>query len=146
VTLPDSAPCPDPSAAALHEVRQIYRQLCLLRIGGDRGPARQHVEQELAEALTKLPSAGDVALVLREIYAAEEERVTEAFVLARLLAPMLANQMVPPTAAAPTSGRLRPLAEIVPLGRASHRPAASPSVADFIDEMLAAEPPGRPGR
>ena len=96
--------------------------------------------------LARLPATAASGNALREIYAAEDERVADAYVLARLLAPLLAGQRALPTAAPIASGRRRPLAEVVPLVRQSDRPAANPSVADFIDEMLAAEQAGPPVR
>lgn len=146
VTQPDSAPCPDAGAASLDEVRQIYRRLCLLRLGGARGPDHQLAEQELAQMLARLPTDAVSDHGLREIYAAEDERIADAYVLARLLVPLLAGQMALPTSTPIASGRGRPLAEIVPLVRQLNRPASSPSVADFIDEMIAAEQAGQPGR
>lgn len=140
VTQPDSASHLGCSATSLEEVRLSYRQLCLLRVSGDYGPVRQRVEHELAEVLTRLPRAGDMATVLREIYAAEEERVANASVLSRLLAPLLEGQLsgfrsfhAAPTVSAPSP-------------RPPVRSHASPSVADFIDEMIAAEQTGQPGR
>jgi hypothetical protein len=139
LTAPESAP--DRNGASFAEVRRIHRRICLLRNTGDTAGADRLAEHELASVLAQLPATDDLPARLREVYAAEEERVADAFALASLLTPMLAHRLAASLPAQP-----RPLAEIVPLTRHAARQAGRGNIADFIDEMLAAEEPSRSTR
>jgi hypothetical protein len=124
------------------EVTRLYRRICLLRAGGEVEAAARLHATGLSAALEGVPAGPDTAARLQELYAAEDERIANAFALARVLAPLLAEQrgstVSPAEAPAPAGGNPdvgRPRAP----GRPG--PAVAPSIADFIDGMLDLERP-----
>ncbi len=123
---------------------RLHRRICLLRAGGQAEAAGQLEQTELAAALESIRASGDSASVA-PLLAAEEARVAEAVTLAEVLAPLLARQLaaLPGQASHPGPGRLGPLRRnpLMP-GRLPGQPA--PSVADFIDGMLAQDRAGPP--
>lgn len=144
------------------DVRRIYRRMCLLRAAGRDRDAERIENSDLARALARArtQSAGteiDEAAVLAQ----EAERVTNAAVLAELLAPLLAEHLqhpvaqtaplstvvaTPPSATSPATAPVSPPntpAYSPPAGSAAPRPPVlnAPSVADLLDGMLAQNPP-----
>ncbi len=86
--------------------------------------------------MESIRASGDVSARSRRFLAAEEARIADAVVLAEVLAPLLASRL------AESSGHNAPLPfhrEPSPFGvnNALGGAASSPTVADFIDGMLA---------
>jgi hypothetical protein len=118
------------------EVGRLYRRICFLRSEGLSAEARILQETEFVEAAARakgLFSSGPEAdSLLGELMAEEEERVAEAVAFAEVLVPILARRLpVPPPAKA------APAAAPAPRARARGGPAETPTIADFIDDMLA---------
>jgi hypothetical protein len=130
-----------PAAGHVAGITRLMRRICLLREQGDAGQAARLHEHELADAVRELRAThGAQALSdeeLRALFAAEEQRVAEAVVLAELLIPQLVGARPPVPAqavpATPVPARLR-----VPAV-----PPGSPGIPDLLDAMLAAERNGR---
>ena len=75
-----------PAAGRVAGITRLMRQICLLREQGDTGRAARLHEHDLAAAVRDLRAAhGAEALLddeLRTLFAAEEQRVAEAVMLA----------------------------------------------------------------
>jgi hypothetical protein len=124
-----------PPAGAWDELARLYRQVCSLRLQGRGREAQALDEGELATAVAAVRAhSGPGAEIdgrLQALQAQERGRVADAAALADLLVPLLLERLRLPLngpAAAPRAQRPSQAA----------RPA-SPSVADFIDDMLAQE-------
>lgn len=128
----------DPADATLADVCRIHRQACLLRAKGDAAGAAVLQAGELRAALDRLPESAAAQAMVQRVFAEEEERLAEAEALALLLGPMLIRQLSAREHAA-VPGNLR-LPATAPHPPRQRNPAA---VADFIDEMLAAESAAR---
>jgi len=142
------APLPFPAETpAWEDVRRIYRRVCVLRTTGKPDEARDLELTELSRALAaariRSPLDDEAAFL-----AAESERVSNACVLAELLAPMLAERLRSTLAIAPAA-----MAAPAPATRASvvvpksaPPPSAEkiPSITDLIDGMLSQESPFPP--
>lgn len=122
---------------------RLIRRVCLLREQGDAVAAARLQGGELASAITAFRlETGPASLSedqLCAMFVSEAEHVTEAVVLAELLAPQLARLL-------PSSGPARPalfdpVPSAVPPGRAV--PGEIPAISDLLDAMLAAERTGR---
>jgi hypothetical protein len=125
------------------DLRQICRRICLLRLSGKKQEAAELEQGELARALAAMHEHGadvDPATV----FASEQARVEEARDLAELLAPMLL-QGLQSSLALVSAASTEATATVVPFSpapRASSSASAAagataPSIADFIDGMLA---------
>lgn len=114
----------------------------MLRASGKYDAALQLELAEFSAALESIRTSGDTTPVA-PLLAVEANRVAEAVLLAELLAPLLASRLnaAQGAAAIPGSRRGHPV-------RRDTAPAGSPAptVADFIDGMLAQDrtafPPG----
>ena len=123
------------------ELGEIYRRICALRSQGRETDARAVEEGDFAAALAAMREQSGAEPEneerLQAVLAAEEDRVVNATALAELLVPLLAERF-----------GLRPAAPVAPslIPRAAKgmAPAAVPSVADFIDDMLAQDRARRP--
>lgn len=132
----------EPSAAGrVAGITRLMRRICLLREQGDAAQAARLQEHDLATAVRELRAAhGAEALPdeeLGRLFAAAEQRVAEAVVLAELLIPQLVGGRPPipvksiPASSAPARSRT---VEAAP---------GSPAIPDLLDAMLAAERTGR---
>ncbi len=126
-------------------VAAIYRRICTLRFNGHTVEAARLQSTELSRALALVRTAADGGTEERlgAIFAAEEERVLNARALAELLAPMLSERLgaLSRSFASAVSAPLRPLASPPTRDAGAVVAAATPTIADFIDEMLAQERP-----
>lgn len=131
-----------PAAGRVAGITRLMRRICLLREQGDDAQAARLHEHDLPAAVRELRAAhGTEALSeaeLRTLFAAEEQRVAEAVVLAELLIPQLTGPRPPvPARAVPAA----------PVPARPRAPAAdargSPAIPDLLDAMLAAERTGR---
>jgi hypothetical protein len=123
------------------ELGEIYRRICSLRAQGRPADARALEEGDFATALAAIRvDAGpgpETEERVQTVLAAEEDRVADAGALAELLLPLLAQHLRnAPIAEAPPAARARPVK--------TSAPHEAPSVADFIDDMLAQERASRP--
>jgi hypothetical protein len=130
----------------------MCRRVCVLRERGQHGEAEQLRTTSLAElvAALKSPAETDATITARleTIFAAETERVANAMVLADLLVPRLTEQL---RSFAPLPGMtpaaVNAAAPAMPPPKPAPARAATISIADFIDDMIAQEnPPVRPAR
>lgn len=127
------------------DVRRIYRRVCVLRATGKNDDAAALENEELARALTNARIATNNTDDEVTILAEEAERVSNATVLAELLAPMLAEHLradalpaqVPQAALATVTPEAKP-----PASRPA--PENAPSIADLIDGMLSQRAPLAP--
>jgi hypothetical protein len=142
---------PPPVPVSWSDVARVCRKVCVLRERGQSGEAEQLRAQTLPELLAalKTPTDTDAAIAQRveSIFAVETERIANATVLAELLVPLLSEQLrglaVPPNM---ISASLSPAPPPPPPPKPPAR-AATISIADFIDDMIAQEnPPPRGGR
>jgi len=123
------------------DVRRIYRRACVLRATG-RSEEATHIESvELPRALENAQRDPLCSLQEQAVLAEEVERVTNAFILAELVGPMLAEQLraegsVITSASAPSAGKTEPKVDPAPTRAPSDEP---PSIADLIDGMLSQE-------
>jgi hypothetical protein len=125
------------------DVRRIYRRVCVLRATGKHDEAATVEHEDLARALSAARIATHNSEQEAAVLAEEAERVSNATVLAELLAPMLAEHLRVDTAPAPAPAVVTaPIAPEKP-SKASRPPAEKnvPSIADLIDGMLSQEPP-----
>ena len=117
------------------EAGKIYRRVCFLRSQGRDAEAQWVQDTDLVRALAaaraEAPAGPETEAAWQAMQAAEEERVAEAVALSELLAPMLKDRLALPLAASAALPPPRPAAAIPR--------AQAPSVADFIEEMLAQE-------
>ncbi len=131
----------------LSRVVLLYRRIAILRDRGQFTAAEELRAGEFAHALAAMEaeaaSAGEVdaASRLQSILATEDERVANASVLARLLAPMLEDLLRPaqesPSAALPGEKTFEAdVIEPTPPAAGARPPL---SVADFIEGMLLQE-------
>lgn len=125
----------------------VCRRICALRsVGRDVEAAELHAH-ELAALLSMLPTTADAEARVQAIFAAEEKRVADAHALAEVLAPLIAD-LLRATPRATASAASAPEPPVVPDAPAPNDPrpprATAPSIADFIDDMIAQErPPSR---
>lgn len=122
----------------------MCRRICVLRERGQLDDAAQLEATDLAALLAVCRRTGNDAEItprLDAIFAAEEERVANAAVLAELLVPLLSRELH-------TSLPASPLVAPAALPASSAAPAPSrppraepPDIAGFIDEMLALDEP-----
>jgi hypothetical protein len=114
---------------------RLYRRIGLLRATGQAEAAALLETTEFSAAMESIRAHGD-ADAIAPLLAAEEARIADAMVLAEVLAPLLASRLAASQGTTPlaVSSRTKPLRRepTVPGGAAS-----SPTVADFIDGMLA---------
>lgn len=122
------------------ELGEIYRRICSLRTQGRETDALALEQGGFVAALKAVrvhsTPGPETEERLQTVLAAEESRVADADALADLLMPLLVKHLRnAPLAAAP-----------VPQSRPAKTSAAAeaPSVADFIDDMLAQERAARP--
>lgn len=127
----------DPADATLADVRRIHRQVCLLRAQGDTAGAEALCSGELSAALARLPGSAGPAQI-QQVFAEEETRLADAEALAGLLGPMLIRQLAARELPALPDGPAPSAA-----GRNPPRRRDPATVADFIDQMLAAETAAR---
>ncbi len=132
----------EPAAAGrLAGITRLMRRICLLREQDDAGRASALQATELADAVREWRAAhGAEALSddeLRRLFAAEEQRVAEAVVLAELLIPQLVGGR-PPVPAKPVPASPAPARPRTPAAS-----SGSPAIPDLLDAMLAAERTGR---
>lgn len=131
------------STSAWHDVVRVCRRICILRERGQGEEAERLRTTELADLIAARTAAGDereVATRLEAIFAAEEERVANAAVVAELLLPLLTQEL---RAGFPLSlGRGSATAAVHSEG--SHVGASAPpqaqaptDIAGFIDQMIA---------
>lgn len=121
---------------------RVYRQICLLRARGAVVEAARMEAAELEPALAKAAGECAVEISWADHFVAEQLRISEARLLAELLAPLLAERLQPagmaPPFPAPDSNPhvIDPGSSPLP----SRRGSASPlEVADLIEGMLAQE-------
>ena len=154
-----------PASPLLREVRLLYRRVCVLRCAGRLAEADALSCGPLTSAIATARASEELPEVkLREIFAAEEERVESAHLLAEILLPMLSaannatvmprNFLSPGVAASSsrfaTDGNVSNASS--PDGDPTRLPSGNtgpmlPGIADFIDEMLTQErPPADPAR
>ena len=138
----ESPTLPSNAASPLADVLRLHRRVCLLRASGDDTGADGLERTALAEAWEALRACGDPT-DLAPLLAAEEARVADAVLLAEMLAPLLAaklaaREMSPAPEAA---RRAKPARSDVPKPFAP-APEAAPTVADFIEGMLAQDRAG----
>ncbi len=130
-----------PVAGRVAGITRLMRRICLLREQGDAGQAARLHEHDLAAAVRELRAAhGAEALSdddLRALFAAEEQRVAEAVVLAELLIPQLVGGR------APAPAKSVPAAPVPAHPRVPAAPPGPPGIPDLLDAMLAAERNGR---
>ncbi len=130
-----------PVAGRVAGITRLMRRICLLREQGDAGQAARLREHDLAAAVRELRAAhGAEALSdddLRALFAAEEQRVAEAVVLAELLIPQLVGGR------APAPAKSVPAAPVPAHPRVPAAPPGPPGIPDLLDAMLAAERNGR---
>ncbi len=154
-------------------VVQLCRRICLLRHTGREAEAGQLHDHEFARAISALPPTADLDPRVQALFVAEEKRVLEAQALAEIIGPLIVEQLrsaftfapvaaaqsqsyahtlhsapahsvqaasvaapEPSTAATPSTSR-RPTPTPRPVR------TTAPSIADFIDDMLAQERPTR---
>jgi hypothetical protein len=154
-----AASCPFPlnSAAASRwrEVQTLCRRVHVLRVTGKSAEAGELESGALSESVAALRSCSTVTQAqLDGLFAAEEERVTSARLLAEILLPMLteswaAFSRVLASQAPGSSPSGSPARDFTPAAAnvAPHETAPAtrettpglPGIADFIDEMLSQE-------
>jgi hypothetical protein len=132
-------------AARLAGIVRLIRRVCLLREQGDAVAAARLQDGELASAITAFRLASGPASLSEDqlcaMFVTEAEHVTEAVVLAELLAPQLAR-LLPASASGPARPALfAPLPSDASPGRTV--PGETPAISDLLDAMLAAERTGR---
>lgn len=138
------------------EVAQIYRQVCLLRLQGRGAEAAQLYAGKFSEALDVIEQFAGPGPVtearVQSLLAAEDERVAQASVLAELLTPLLVERLREiflPDRAQPLSEK-SPAVDS-PAGAPANFPgvkpahSSAPTIADFIEGMLAQERSSPPG-
>lgn len=123
----------------------VCRRICVLRSTGRYVEAADLHSAELTSLLAALPATADAESRVQAIFAAEEKRVADAQALAEVLAPLVADLL---RATPLLSSSSAPLQSVAPdaLVTPDPRPvrATAPSIADFIDDMIAQErPPSR---
>jgi hypothetical protein len=124
------------------DVRRIYRRVCVLRATGKNDDAAALENEELAQALSAARIATNNSEEEAAVLAQEAERVSNATVLAELLAPILAEHLRAdvPLVSAPQIAAVPVLPEKTP--KPTRSPAASvPNIADLIDGMLSQRAP-----
>lgn len=120
-------------------MRRIYRRVCVLRAIGHDREAGELERSELSPALDSARAASPaVADAEAALFAEEANRVTEARLLAELIAPLLTEGLRPMLSATPAAVAASALRPPLAPPRAAPSPAAGvPSVADLIEGMLA---------
>jgi hypothetical protein len=121
-------------------VVRLCRRIALRRECGDTVAAEEIRCGPLAAALEIVraktgATAAEVERRLEVIFAAEQERVANAAVLAELLAPLLRDRLPAATADGAVPGSASPRLPPPP----PPKRFAAANIADFIDEMLAYE-------
>jgi len=119
------------------EVGQIYRRVCWLHSQSRDAEAQLMRETQLATAVAAArasPIAPATDAQLQAVLDQEADRVATAVALVELLTPIL-------NASPPFAGRAPPVRAAAAVRDRPPRPSDSPtpSVADFIDDMLAQE-------
>lgn len=120
---------------------RLCRRIAVLSESGEHEEAEQVRAGELATALLALRTtagvtAAEIDRELASIFAAEQERVAHAAVLAEMLAPLLRDRLAASAATIVPHPALP--SETSPALTAAPR-ASSGDITDFIDEMLAQE-------
>lgn len=121
---------------------RVYRQVCLLRANGALVEATRMESVELESALAKASAESPVEISWADHFLAEQLRISEAQLLAELLAPLLAGQLqpsglpLPSSAPDPNGRRIDPGSSSAEKRRATAPPL---EVADFIEGMLTQE-------
>lgn len=153
-----AASCPFPlnsvAASRWREVQALYRRLCVLRSAEKNSEAAELESGLLPPALEALRGSSTVTQQqLDALFAAEEERVASARLLAEILLPMLTAATLPrnlaqATEASATSRKDNPattVPDVSPLpslpveASSANTTPGLPGIADFIDEMLSQE-------
>jgi len=122
----------------------VCRRICVLRERGQLDDAAQLEGTDLAALLAVCRRTNpdtEIAPRLDAIFAAEEERVANAAILAELLLPLLTREL---RASLPSSTLLSAdIPAVSSAASASPRPPRTdpPDIAGFIDEMLALDDP-----
>ena len=127
---------PANDVSPLRDALRLQRQICILRAGGKADAATKLEQFDLPAALELLNASGNTTPVA-PLLAAEEARVAEAMMLAKVLAPLLAAELAAqPPPALPRLKHASPALSTTGLPvPAPGEPV--PSIADFIDGMLA---------
>lgn len=133
------------TAAPWDAVARVCRRICVLRSIDRYVEAEELHSTELMSLLSALRPNAEAETRVQAIFAAEEKRVADAQALAEVLAPLVAELLraAPLSIPAPASA---PAATPVSPAPTDSRPtrATAPSIADFIDDMIAQErPPSR---
>ncbi|MDB6093405.1 MAG: hypothetical protein JWM32_967 [Verrucomicrobia bacterium] len=135
---PEILSSPTVEYSPVGEVRRIIRRICLLRAVG-RAPEAARLElNELASASVHLPGLGGESV--EAIFSEEMSRVTDASLVAELMAPLLAQSLGPLLRTSNVGSTAPPIATRTP-SAAPPANGSPPSIADFIDGMLAQERP-----
>lgn len=129
----------------LSGIVRLVRRVCVLRERGEAAAAARLEENDFATAVRDLRLAeGPDAVTAEELqamFAAEEERVANAAVLAELLVPQLRGALADgagPSPAATVSARRETPAPFA-VARVTEPVAGSPAITDLLDAMLAAD-------
>jgi hypothetical protein len=146
------------SAPPWAHVAQLYRRICLLRACGraDEAEKIQNVEfaaaRFVAEQETLVEDPAILESRVQTLLDAEASRVTEAVLLAEMLAPLIADLIRPSLAIQPLATK-QPANAYSPSQAVTRRPeplrtppATAPSIADLIDGMLGQDRPSRDHR
>lgn len=119
------------------DIVRPHRRVCLLRASGNDAEAARLERTELAEAWNSHRASGDPTPVA-PLLAAEEARVAEAVLLVEMLVPLLADRMATrESATSPQAADDLKAARRETAKPFSPFPGTAPSVADFIEGMLA---------
>jgi hypothetical protein len=131
----ESPTLPSIAASPFTDIIRLYRRICLLRANGQADAATLLESTEFSAAMESIHAHGDANSVA-PLLAAEDARIADAVALAEVLAPLLASRLAAVQGAVPpaVSSRTKPVRRepVVPGGA-----SPSPTVADFIDGMLA---------
>lgn len=147
-------PAADPAIEhAWDEVRRLVRRIGLLRAAGRHAEALDLEIDELSRAFTAAraadPAGEDRSPAIQH---EETERIAQASALAEILAPLLAEKLrqhLPPAVVGAAAALATPTESVRPPApnAAAPSPTSSPpSIADFIDSMLAQRPSPTPDR
>ena len=131
----ESPTLPSNDASPFADIIRLYRRIGLLRANGQAEAAASLEAAEFTPAMEAIRTRGDANSVA-PLLAVEDARIADAVALAEVLAPLLAGRLAASQGARPAgvSSRTKPVPrDPAVLGGAS----PSPSVADFIDGMLA---------
>jgi hypothetical protein len=124
-----TAQLPEKTGPRDENIARLCRQICLCRTRGQVAEA-----DRLETALRDQVSAGFGEDALQEIFSCEQKRVSDAYMLAEVLGPLLTEHL---SANTPDPARAH-----VPAARSSSRPATADrplAIADLIEGMLKQE-------